>query len=102
MFTFSYLFLGGIFCVTKLGNALKWKNQYHKPIPSNGPCIDTLENIITFQSGKNESFCLGCSHSTQASCPLSCQRFIDDMYRNCEGITLPENYFFDPPVSNIV
>jgi hypothetical protein len=86
----------------QLGAAVEWKNQYHKPKPSNGPCIDILERVIAGQSGKNTFYCLGCSHLSQATCPWSCQGFIDEMYRNCEGVSLPENYYFDPPVSHCI
>ena len=86
----------------QLVTALKWTNHYHKPKPSNGPCINIIERIemiVVDRNGTNPSLCIGCSLS-QATCPSSCQGYIDDLYRKCDGVTLPENYYFDPPVSN--
>ena len=59
--------------------------------------------------GKNESqaipVCLGCTHQTRSECDIQvnsidfkCQEMIDSIYRSCNGVTLPRNYYFDPPV----
>ena len=83
--------------------AMAWKNQYHKPKPSNVPCIHALERIEKLgSSSMNKTLCLGCSQYSQATCPFSCQSYINEIYRNCEGVLLPENYYFDPPVSEIL
>ncbi len=81
-------------------------NQYKKPFPSNGPCIDSIEQLEeVFKESKLT--CLGCYDNAQSSCPSSsrsggvgCQSLIDNMYRNCDKINLPQRFFFDPPVSN--
>lgn len=81
---------------------VKCNPTYKKPIPSNGPCIDSIERLekatidTTFE-------CLGCYEVTQSICPsgiLNCQMMIDDIYRNCDKVNIPSRFFYDPPVSN--
>ena len=66
--------------------------EYKKPVPSNGPCIDTIEEMAG--SGN----CFGCS-TAKDECGVGCQELIDSIYTRCEGVTLPRYYYYDPPVS---
>lgn len=77
-------------------------NGYKKPIPSNGPCIDSIERLEKATIDKTFK-CLGCYEVTQSTCPsdvLNCQMMIDDIYRNCDKVNIPSRFFYDPPVSN--
>lgn len=78
-----------------------WRNVYQKPNPSNGPCIETIENMQDALNYHGSSqFCLGCDTS-QRTCPKepNCQYFIDNIYSFCKGVTLPISYYYDVPVS---
>lgn len=78
-----------------------WKNVYKKPNPSNGPCIETIENMQdALNSRGSTDFCLGCA-TAQRMCPRepNCQSFIDNIYSLCKGVTLPISYYYDFPVS---
>ncbi len=80
-----------------------YESFYKKPKPSNGPCIDSLERMLATTKG-SMFHCLGCD-KVQRVCPseISCQAMIDDIYRNCDEVTLPRRHFyFDPPVSKII
>lgn len=87
--------------ILKKGNASQYTINYEKPVPSNGPCIDSIEmmeELSKFSTLK----CLGCYNNAQSSCPsseLKCQELIDNIYRDCDKINLPQRFFFDPPVS---
>jgi hypothetical protein len=74
--------------------------HYKKPKPSNGPCIDSIEHMFSTMERNTGMKCLSCTKRTKATCDLGCQEHIDAIYRNCDGVTLPRHYFFDPPVSN--
>ena len=69
-------------------------------------CIKVIEKMnkiykvenINLNNSNLELFsdqCLGCSKRTQSSCPTSCQEMIDDLYSKCDGITLPDGYYYD-------
>jgi len=50
------------------------------------------------------SLCLGCYESSQGECPQSpvpCQKLIDSLYRKCDGVTLPPDYYYNPPENTI-
>jgi len=73
--------------------------NYKKPKPSNGPCIDSIESMLSTMERKTEMKCLSCTKQTKAMCDLGCQEHINAIYRTCPGVTLPRHYYFDPPVS---
>jgi hypothetical protein len=79
-----------------------YKSKYQKPNPSNGPCIDSIEKMESVIKGSH-LMCLGCYDKSQATCPsetFNCQSMIDEIYRTCDGVTLPQRTFnYDPPVS---
>ena len=81
--------------------------SYTKPEPSNGPCIDSIENVqsmtmLEFSGRQGHTIkgekCLGCSDMSQQSCPAMCQKLINAIYSTCIGVSLPPFYYFDPPV----
>lgn len=79
------------------------KNVYKKPNPSNGPCIENIENMQdTLNSLEATEFCLGCA-TAQRYClkTPNCQNFIDNMYSLCKGVTLPMSYYYDYPMNTI-
>ena len=85
-------------------------NTYQKPNPSNERCIlsiEAMEESLDRIQGTNKSqaICLGCTQQTRSNCAIeldsvkiNCQGMIDSIYKSCEGVTLPRNYYFDPPV----
>ena len=79
-----------------------YQNTYKKPIPSNGPCIDSIERMEKKASESNV-ICLGCYDVSQTTCPsdgkINCQKLIDDIYKNCDKVNLPWRFYYDPPVS---
>ena len=97
-------------------------------IKSAGPCISAIEAMDRASSNVNQSslyanntdgimvpdgnatgiyshgqqLCLGCYRMTQGECaidPVPCQELINGIYWSCEGVTLPDGYYFNPPVS---
>ncbi len=87
----AYLLLGSI--NAKETDTEVWTYTYKKPTPSNGPCIMKIEKLE--EAGL---YCLGCSNAVKDVCQMNCQEYIDDIYQSCDEITLPRNYYYDPPV----
>ncbi len=98
-----------------------WLSTYQKPTKSAKECFISIENMeqtieeetifstnstIVSVPFKHQKLCMGCIETTQADCPhterLKCQPLIDDLFDKCEGVTLPPNYFFNPPVSSTI
>ena len=76
---------------------------YRKPVPSNGACIERIEELTATLEGESDSEinkCFGCTAFAKDECSFGCQDIIDSIYDACEGITLPRYYFYDPPVSS--
>ncbi len=99
----SILFLPTILCsLFQITHGYEYQSQYTKPFPSNGPCIDSIESLEEASKIYNLK-CLGCYEQTQSSClstpEIKCQTLIDNIYRNCDKVNLPQRFFFDPPVS---
>ena len=65
----------------------------------------TMNSTTTTTSpyGSTIQKCIGCYQHTQAECPtnpqIPCQHLIDELYRNCDGVALPDGYYYNPPVS---
>ena len=75
--------------------------KYKKPVPSNGPCIERIEELAaTLEANSETNNCLGCTAFAKDECSFGCQDLIDSIYDVCEGITLPRYYYYDPPVSS--
>lgn len=45
--------------------------------------------------GTTANSCMGC-RPTKPECSAGCQDLIDNMYLRCDGVCLPNGYFFDP------
>jgi hypothetical protein len=45
--------------------------------------------------GSTDSSCMDCNPALP-ECFIDCQERIDIMYRNCQGVCLPDGYYFDP------
>ncbi len=42
-----------------------------------------------------EPYCWGCD-PTIGTCVLNCQQLINTLYSDCDGVCLPDGYYFDP------
>jgi hypothetical protein len=94
---------------------------YHEPIPLKKPvpgaykkpdtpamyCIRTIIQINDFNAYDPENQCLGCDPVQDDGCPtqpayginpkqITCQDLIKDLHWNCDGVTLPDGYYYDP------
>lgn len=45
--------------------------------------------------GTTEDSCMGCD-PTLKDCFSDCQRLVDQLYRQCDDVCLPDGYYFDP------
>ena len=76
-------------------------STYQKPEVLAKECLMSIAAIDDFaselQNQKGERQCIGC-FPVQRACPADpdCQSAIDTLYRTCEGVTLPDGYYFDP------
>lgn len=79
------------------------KTTYKKPPVLAKDCLTAIAAINDFNLlpqntavGANRQ-CIGCE-PVQTVCPSDpdCQTAIDRMYLNCEGVTLPDGYYYDP------
>ena len=46
-------------------------------------------------NGSVPESCMMCD-PTYATCPIGCQALVDKLYRNCNGVCMPDGYYFDP------
>ena len=86
--------------------ATSWKaptTTYKKPQVLAKDCLVAIATINDFlldprntAQGANRQ-CIGCE-PVQTVCPSDpdCQTSIDSMYLNCEGVALPDGYYYDP------
>ena len=80
---------------------------YQKPeIPAKN-CIRTIIQINDFDAYDPDNQCIGCDPVQDAGCPtlpayginskqVTCQKLIDSLHRDCDGVELPEGYYYDP------
>mmetsp|Transcript_3244 Transcript_3244/g.4724 ORF Transcript_3244/g.4724 Transcript_3244/m.4724 type:complete len:149 (-) Transcript_3244:137-583(-) len=59
---------------------------------SNSECISILEDI-SVRTGTQQ--CMSCQPA-KATCASGCQTQIDQMYIYCDGVELPDGFYFDP------
>ena len=70
--------------------------QYHKPAVSSESCVKLINTIAdrTHHFGMQLA-CVGCDPANEACAP-GCQLLVDQYYRACAGVTLPDGLFYDP------
>ena len=81
---------------------IPWE-KYERPKVSAGKCLEVIDKFVenSIVHGMNSgSRCMSCDVA-QEICPYDalCQKMIDRLYRDCEGVSLPEGSFFDPALS---
>lgn len=59
-------------------------------------CLNAITNLEEFSKKAGGSTCLGCD-PTLDTCPDSCQVYIDTLWKDCQGISLADGIYFDPP-----
>ncbi|CAM9867164.1 unnamed protein product [Ascophyllum nodosum] len=70
--------------------------DYLKPTVSSKACVGTTELIATKTEGLgNSGACMQCDPANNV-CPPGCQALIDNLYVDCDGVTLPDGLFYDP------
>mmetsp|Transcript_2316 Transcript_2316/g.3557 ORF Transcript_2316/g.3557 Transcript_2316/m.3557 type:complete len:99 (+) Transcript_2316:130-426(+) len=58
-------------------------------------CVRATRKIANRGDGTTVNSCMSCD-PTYGVCPDGCQNKIDKMYYACDGVCLPDGYFFDP------
>ena len=81
---------------------IPWE-KYERPKVSAGKCLEVIDKFVenSIVHGMNSgSRCMSCDVA-QEICPYDalCKKMIDRLYRDCEGVSLPEGSFFDPALS---
>lgn len=70
-------------------------------------CIATILLINLYNSNDPDNQCIGCDPVQDTGCPATpdmennkaktpCQELISDMHWNCDGVVLPDGYYYDP------
>ena len=55
---------------------------------------DDIKQIKEMDTTKTRT-CISCE-PTRSFCPRGCQDLIDELYVNCDGVTMPDGWYFDP------
>jgi len=58
-------------------------------------CIAISNYLATFGDGSTSTSCMGCDPALP-ECTSPCQSVVDDLYTDCDGICLPDGYYYDP------
>lgn len=59
------------------------------------PCGFAVDQISIEGNGSTYGSCLACS-PTNSVCPPKCQSLIDALYKQCDGVYAPQDFYFDP------
>ncbi|KAJ0391044.1 hypothetical protein P43SY_012021 [Pythium insidiosum] len=59
------------------------------------PCSFAVDQISAEGNGTTYGSCLACD-PTSFKCPPKCQSLIDALYKQCDGVVAPQDFFFDP------
>ncbi|CAM9350275.1 unnamed protein product, partial [Phaeothamnion confervicola] len=70
--------------------------DYEKPTVSSETCVETAASVKdkTTEWGNGGS-CMGCD-PTLGICPPGCQALVDQLYQDCDGVTMPDGLYYDP------
>mmetsp|Transcript_29725 Transcript_29725/g.32355 ORF Transcript_29725/g.32355 Transcript_29725/m.32355 type:complete len:136 (+) Transcript_29725:16-423(+) len=58
-------------------------------------CVKATQALATTGDGTDSTSCAGCDPALD-SCYTTCQGYIKNVYFDCDGVCLPEGYYFDP------
>ncbi|GLD96849.1 hypothetical protein PINS_up020726 [Pythium insidiosum] len=59
------------------------------------PCSFAVTQISAEGNGSTYGSCLACD-PTSFKCPPKCQSLIDALYKQCDGVVAPQDFYFDP------
>jgi hypothetical protein len=62
--------------------------------PGDHQCIHATRKLGKNGDGSTESSCMHCDPAIEF-CYFNCQELIDQMYESCDGVCLPDGYYFD-------
>ncbi|KAL7689052.1 hypothetical protein Plhal304r1_c017g0062361 [Plasmopara halstedii] len=74
------------------------KCTYINPSPlgnSWAPCSFAVEQLGLEGNGSTTGSCLACNPTT-FKCPFKCQSLLDAVYKECDGVYAPQDFYFDP------
>ena len=61
-------------------------------------CIAATRKVYKAGDGSTPGSCMSCD-PTYPFCAKGCQKLIDNLYHICDGVCLPDGYYFDPSTS---
>ncbi len=64
-------------------------------------CVHASRKLSKYGNGTTPESCMMCD-PTYATCPVGCQKLVDALYANCQGVCLPDGYFFDPSTNQYI
>ncbi|GAB9468702.1 hypothetical protein Gpo141_00006012 [Globisporangium polare] len=73
-------------------------SSFANPKPQGGswaPCGFAVDQISVEGDGSTYGSCLACN-PTNFVCPPKCQSLIDALYKQCDGVYAPQDFYFDP------
>lgn len=75
------------------------RKAYRRPNRDNYMCMKSLKEMYYRNIQDDDDLrCMGCDDAptgTKLLCPSGCQGIINRLYANCDGITVPDGFYFD-------
>mmetsp|Transcript_10901 Transcript_10901/g.14194 ORF Transcript_10901/g.14194 Transcript_10901/m.14194 type:complete len:154 (+) Transcript_10901:249-710(+) len=62
---------------------------------ANQLCVETCQDIYYQGDGSTTLSCMSCRPAS-GTCASGCQNLIDLMYVRCDGVILPDGFYYDP------